>query len=73
MQAIEFTTTVHNGMIKIPQEYRSAVRDEVRVIIMKEEIQLAQKEKLIEFLKSKPFSIQNFVPLKREDIYASRK
>ena len=71
MQAIEFTATVQNGMIEIPQEYRSTVRDQVRVIVMKKERQYSyERENLIKELMKNPFDLgKNFKPMKRDEIY----
>ncbi len=37
MQAIEFTTKVEDGVIKVPQKYLSQTQDTVRVIILLEQ------------------------------------
>ena len=37
MQAVEFETNVENGMIPIPEEYRSIGDARVRVVVMYEE------------------------------------
>ena len=74
MYAVEFETNIINGMIKVPPEYRDAMQEHVRVIVMIDERRSSSgNEKLISFLKQKPFVIQGFVPMKREDLYGSRK
>jgi hypothetical protein len=36
MQAVEFDTTVENGVINIPHQYKTSVADKVRVIVLSE-------------------------------------
>ena len=38
MIAYEFQTTVNDGIIHIPDEYRNRIQDKVRIIILSEEI-----------------------------------
>ncbi|MGK7902317.1 MAG: hypothetical protein AB4352_13055 [Hormoscilla sp.] len=69
MLAIEFQATIKNGFIKIPDEYQQQFERQksVKVILMKEETLPTQD--LIGQLLSTPLEIENFFPLKREDIY----
>ena len=69
MLAIEFKATIKNGFIKIPDEYQQQFERQksVKVILMKEET--LPKQDLIGQLLSTPLEIENFFPLKREEIY----
>ena len=69
MLAIEFKATIKNGFIKIPDEYQQEFERQksVKVILMKEETLPTQK--LIGQLLSTALEIDNFFPLKREEIY----
>ncbi|MBO1348411.1 MAG: hypothetical protein EBE86_013935 [Hormoscilla sp. GUM202] len=69
MLAIEFKATIKNGFIKIPDEYQQQFERQksVKVILMKEETLPTQD--LIGQLLSTPLEIENFFPLKREEIY----
>ena len=68
MYAIEFQTTVKNGMIKIPQEYEKRFQHRVKVILLAEE-DAHPSTNLIDQLLTKPLRIKNFTPLTREEIY----
>jgi hypothetical protein len=37
MEAVEFQTRVKNGMIQIPEKYKSQFENHVRVVLMQEE------------------------------------
>jgi len=69
MYAIEFQTTVKNGMIKIPPEYEKRFQHRVKVILLAEE-DARPATNLIDQLLAKPLRIKNFKPLTREEIYA---
>jgi len=68
MYAIEFQTTVKNGMIKIPQEYEKRFQHRVKAILLAEEA-AHPSTNLIDQLLTKPLRIKNFKPLTREEIY----
>jgi hypothetical protein len=68
MYAIEFHTTVKNGMIQIPREYEKRFRHRVKVILLAEEV-ARPTTNLIDQLLAKPLRIKNFKPLTREEIY----
>ncbi len=53
MEAIEFITKIHNGIIKIPKEYRESLRDRIRVIIMPDNKKTGISEKKFNALKLK--------------------
>ena len=44
MQAVEFGTYVDNGIIEIPMEYRNDYSHDVRVILLKDNADKADKE-----------------------------
>ena len=67
MYAIEFRTKVKNGLIEIPPEYRSKLKDYVKVIILAEEKQTTSN--IIDKLLNSPLKLKQFKPLSREEIY----
>jgi hypothetical protein len=67
MYAIEFTTSVRNGMIQIPVQYRDKLRDMVRVIILADKRE--KTNNLIDQLLESPLKIKGFRPLSRDEIY----
>lgn len=67
MYAIEFQTKIKNGIIQIPLEYINKLRETVKVIILAEE--KGAKYDMIEKLLNSPLKVENFMPLKREEIY----
>lgn len=69
MQAIEFQTTVKNGVIEIPREHRGRIAGRVRVILLVEEPS-ERKADFIDHLLAHPIPVADFRPLKREEIYA---
>jgi hypothetical protein len=68
MYAVEFQTTVKNGMIQIPQKYKKRFQHRVKVILLAEEA-AQPTTNLIDQLLAKPLQIKNFKPLTREEIY----
>ena len=69
MYAVEFQTTVKNGLIEIPTEYQQNFKRNVRVILLTEE--MAQTtQSFIDQLFAQPLSVKHFQPLSREEIYA---
>ncbi len=68
MEIIEFQTTVKNGMIEIPPEYRGKIKNRVRVILMPER-KKARRGNLIDQLLDKPLRAKGFRPLSRDEIY----
>jgi hypothetical protein len=70
MNAIEFQTKLKDGSITIPEEYRSKIKGNVRVILLTDES--ADKFDMIEHLLSSPLNIKGFKPLTREEIYEQR-
>ena len=68
MYAIEFHTTVKNGIIQIPFEYQTRFQHRVKVILLAAE-EAQPTANLIDQLLAKPLRIKNFKPLSREEIY----
>ena len=68
MYAVEFQAKIKNGTIEIPSEYRDKLKNMVRVIVW-EEIE-GKTGNLIDQLLDKPFRIQGFEPLSRDEIHA---
>ena len=69
MYAVEFQTTVKNGAIHIPPEYRHKFRPRVRVILLAEAT-TETTTNLIDELLAAPLQVKDFHPLSREEIYA---
>ncbi len=69
MYAIEFKTKIKNGIIKIPNEYIDMLKENVKVIVLKDEKVEVGKVDMIDHLFNSPFKVDNFRPLSREEIY----
>ena len=69
MYAVEFQTTIKNGVIEIPAEYQRNLKRSVRVILLAEDVVQATKN-FIDQLLARPLRVKNFHPLTREEIYA---
>ncbi|MCB0092620.1 MAG: hypothetical protein KDE54_32255 [Caldilineaceae bacterium] len=69
MYAVEFQTTIKNGMIEIPVEYQRHLRQSVRVILLAEDAAQTAKG-FIDQLLAQPLQVKDFSPLTREEIYA---
>lgn len=67
MLAIEFRTKVKDGVIEIPPEHRDKLPDEVRVIILAQEVEPGSD--MIERLLAAPLRLKSFKPLSRSEIY----
>lgn len=68
MQAVEFQTEIEDGMIVVPEQYRSEIDGrQVRVIILAEE--KAEPYDIISELINNPLQIPDFKPLTRDEIY----
>ena len=63
MYAVEFHTTIDNGVIKIPVEYQGKFGKGVRVILLAEDKDSA--EDYIDKLLAQPLKIKDFQPLTR--------
>ncbi len=67
MEAIEFKTTIKNGMIQIPRKYSRKLGNSVKVIILSD--LPAKKNDIVDELMENPVKIDSFTPLSREDIH----
>jgi hypothetical protein len=68
MGAIEFRTTVINGVIEIPAKYRNQIKDRVRVVLFSES-EKPGKNSLIDQLLENPVKIKGFRPMKRDSLH----
>ena len=69
MFAIEFHTTVKNGIIKIPRQYLRNLTHSVRVILLVEETSKTTAN-FIDQLLVDPVRVKGFHPLSREESHA---
>jgi len=69
MLAIEFRTTVKNGVIEIPREYLKDLTSPVRVILLVEEARESGANYIDELL-THPVRVEGFRPLSREETHA---
>jgi len=69
MLSIEFQTTVRNGTIEIPPEWRSSFTNQVRVILQAEKTSTPTKN-LIDQLLTRPVRLKTFRPIPREELHA---
>ncbi|GAB4201199.1 MAG: hypothetical protein OHK0022_22950 [Roseiflexaceae bacterium] len=70
MHAIEFQARIRNGVIEIPESYRSHLGEIVRVIILTPE--RPQGTGIIARLLEHPIYDPTFTPLSRDEIYGDR-
>lgn len=70
MYAIEFQTTIKNGIIEIPRRYLKNLSNRVRVILLIEETPNKTAVNFIDQLLAHPVRVEGFRPLTREEIYA---
>jgi hypothetical protein len=69
MYAIEFQTTVKNGLIEIPRQYVRNLTNRVRVILLVEDASKTTVD-FIDQLLAHPVRVKGFRPLTREEVYA---
>ena len=67
MRAYEFKAQIKNGTIQIPQKFTRRIGNTVRVIILAD--YESEHPDMIEDLMKNPIEIDDFTPLKREEIY----
>jgi hypothetical protein len=72
MYAIEFRTRIENGTIRIPEEYGDRLREQgadesVRVVVYLPG--QSSDVDYVERLMSNPIRLDDFVPLRRSEIY----
>ncbi|WP_017318714.1 hypothetical protein [Mastigocladopsis repens] len=70
MFAVEFQANIQNGFIEIPEQYKSqfVTQKSIKVILLKPE-ENAPVEDLIDKLLKNPLQVEEFQPLKRDEIY----
>ncbi|WP_414581300.1 hypothetical protein [Scytonema sp. PCC 10023] len=70
MFAVEFQANIQNGFIEIPEQYKSqfVTQKSIKVILLKPE-ENAPVEDLIDKLLKNPIQVEEFQPLKRNEIY----
>lgn len=68
MEIIEFQTTIKNGVIEIPPEYREKVKKRMRVILIPAGKE-GRRPNLIDQLLQQPMHVDNFQMLSRDEIY----
>jgi hypothetical protein len=69
MLAVEFQTTVNDGIIEIPPKYRDQVTGRVWVILLADESP-SVKVNMIDYLLVHPIEARDFKPLTREEAHA---
>ena len=74
MYAVEFRTSLQNGMIPVPQQYQAQFPAQVRVIILAAPLppHPEEQEDIIARLLKAPRQANNFTPMTREEIYERR-
>ncbi|MGQ9903601.1 MAG: hypothetical protein ACUVRU_04495 [Anaerolineae bacterium] len=69
MYAIEFQTTIKNGVIKIPRAFLRNLTNRARVIVLVEETS-KPTESFVDQLLAHPVPVKGFHPLTREQLHA---
>ena len=71
MNSVEFQATIQNGIIQIPEQYRTEFEQKaiVKVIVIKQPKHTARVENLIQHLLDHPLTLLDFQPLTRDEIY----
>lgn len=67
MYAVEFQTTIQNGLIQVPDKYRFRFRKPVRVILLAPSEE--EEEKSTNYIKELFGTVPNFEPLSREEAH----
>ncbi|HEY0739144.1 MAG TPA: hypothetical protein VGD69_29760 [Herpetosiphonaceae bacterium] len=70
MIAFEFQTSIKDGVIEVPAEYRDQLPGTVRIIILAPTTQ--QPSGIISQLLANPVQDEQFTPLTRDEIYQDR-
>ncbi|CAN5450197.1 hypothetical protein BH20ACI1_BH20ACI1_18210 [soil metagenome] len=70
MSVVKFQTTVENGNILIPKQFRNQIKGHIEVIVKTEEDSVENDEKnFLREMTENPIKDSNFVPLTRDEIY----
>ena len=69
MFAVEFQANIQNGFIEIPEEYKHQFQQgkSIKVILLKDEKE--PNRDMIAHLLDNPIQVDEFTPLKRDEIY----
>jgi hypothetical protein len=70
MYAVEFTTTIKDGVIEVPDVHRARFKDNVKVILLAEEAPQPEEDDIIARLLAHPLRVPGFTPLTREEAHA---
>jgi hypothetical protein len=65
MYAVEFTTTIKDGVIEVPDVHLARFKDNVKVIL------LAEEDDIIAKLLAHPLKVPGFTPLTREEAHSA--
>lgn len=68
MSVITFHTTIRDGLIQIPAEYRDHLPSEVQVIVMPDAVESTAVD-FIAYLIEHPIDCPDFHPIPREQLY----
>jgi hypothetical protein len=71
MSAIEVQADLKKGIIEIPEPHKSEFmsQENLRVIVFKQNQLQTQQANLLTYLLDRPLAINDFVPLRRDEIY----
>lgn len=71
MSTIEFQADIKKGIIEIPEPHKSEFmsQENVRVIVIKENQPQTQQANLLTYLLDHPLAIDDFIPLRRDEVY----
>lgn len=69
MYAVEFTTSIKDGVIEVPEAYRQRFKGHVKVILLASE-EIKDDDDIIRDLLAQPLVIPDFTPLSRGDAHA---
>lgn len=67
MQAFEFKAKIKDGTIQIPKKYAKQIGETVKVIVLADH--KPDYVDMVDELLNHPMKIDNFSPLKRDEIY----
>ncbi len=68
MQAIEFNATIQNGVIVVPEPYRSWFTQPVRVLLLSGEAAPSRLDMIVKLLEH-PLVADRFTPFSREEAH----
>lgn len=70
MYSIEFKTSIENGLIEIPNQYKHEFEQQknVKVILIKQ-VEVSETKNILAQILDNPIYIEAFTPLTRNEIY----